>query len=112
MTKLQLTVNGRPHTLDIPDNRYLAELLRYDLRLTGTKTAATTYSAISLGIAAGFQILTGRLCDRIGRWKPVFISSSCVTISAVGLAGPGPSRTMEACPRCRSSRPMRQTCTT
>jgi CO/xanthine dehydrogenase Mo-binding subunit/aerobic-type carbon monoxide dehydrogenase small subunit (CoxS/CutS family) len=37
MTKLQLTVNGRPHTLDIPDNRYLAELLRYDLGLTGTK---------------------------------------------------------------------------
>src|SRR5215207_6269350 len=37
MTRLQLTVNSRPLTLDIPDSRTLAELLRYDLGLTGTK---------------------------------------------------------------------------
>ena len=37
MTQLTLTVNGRKHTLDVPPNRYLAEVLREDLGLTGTK---------------------------------------------------------------------------
>jgi MFS family permease len=55
-------------------------------RLTGTSTAATTYSAISLTIAACFQVLTGRMCDRIGRWRPILISATLVTISALGLA--------------------------
>ncbi len=63
---------------------FLLPLLLY--RLTGTNTSATTFTAISLGIAALFQILTGRLCDRIGRWKPLLVSVSLVTISAIGLA--------------------------
>jgi xanthine dehydrogenase molybdenum-binding subunit len=37
MMKLQLTVNGNPCELNIPANRFLAEVLRYDLELTGTK---------------------------------------------------------------------------
>ena len=37
MPTLSLTVNGVPHTLDVPANRFLAEVLRYDLGLTGTK---------------------------------------------------------------------------
>lgn len=37
MAELKLTVNGVPHTLDVPPNRFLAEVLRYDLGLTGTK---------------------------------------------------------------------------
>jgi CO/xanthine dehydrogenase Mo-binding subunit/aerobic-type carbon monoxide dehydrogenase small subunit (CoxS/CutS family) len=37
MTRLHVTVNGKSHELDVRDNRYLAEVLRYDLRLTGTK---------------------------------------------------------------------------
>ena len=37
MPKLSLTVNGTPHTLDVAGNRFLAEVLRYDLGLTGTK---------------------------------------------------------------------------
>lgn len=37
MTLLTLTVNGRPCTLDVPESRTLAEVLRYDLGLTGTK---------------------------------------------------------------------------
>ncbi|MBW7881510.1 MAG: molybdopterin-dependent oxidoreductase [Caldilineaceae bacterium] len=37
MTQLTLTVNGVEHTLGIPANRFLAEVLRYDLGLTGTK---------------------------------------------------------------------------
>ncbi len=37
MTELRLTVNGQEHTLDVPQSRTLAEVLRYDLGLTGTK---------------------------------------------------------------------------
>ncbi|MBN1992810.1 MAG: molybdopterin-dependent oxidoreductase [Anaerolineae bacterium] len=37
MTRLKLTVNGNPHTLDVPEFRFLAQVLRYDLGLTGTK---------------------------------------------------------------------------
>ena len=37
MATLTLTVNGLPRTLDIPPTRFLAEVLRYDLGLTGTK---------------------------------------------------------------------------
>ncbi len=37
MTHLHLTVNGTAHTLDVPESRTLAQVLRYDLGLTGTK---------------------------------------------------------------------------
>lgn len=37
MSQLQLTVNSVSHQLDIPQSRTLAEVLRYDLGLTGTK---------------------------------------------------------------------------
>ena len=37
MTQLSLTVNGTEQVLDIPPSRFLAEVLRYDLGLTGTK---------------------------------------------------------------------------
>jgi xanthine dehydrogenase molybdenum-binding subunit len=37
MSEIRLTVNGVEHVLDVPESRTLAEVLRYDLRLTGTK---------------------------------------------------------------------------
>jgi xanthine dehydrogenase molybdenum-binding subunit len=37
MSELKFTVNGIQHTLDVPQSRTLAEVLRYDLGLTGTK---------------------------------------------------------------------------
>ncbi len=37
MAQLKLIVNGTEHTLDVPQSRTLAEVLRYDLGLTGTK---------------------------------------------------------------------------
>ena len=61
----------------------LIPLLIY--RISGTNTSATTYGAISLIVACGTQLLTGRVVDRIGRWKPVFVASSLVTVSAIGL---------------------------
>ena len=37
MSELKLTVNGVEYVLDVPESRTLAEVLRYDLGLTGTK---------------------------------------------------------------------------
>jgi aerobic-type carbon monoxide dehydrogenase small subunit (CoxS/CutS family) len=37
MAKIQLTVNGKPHTVETPPERPLLEVLREDLSLTGTK---------------------------------------------------------------------------
>src|SRR5688572_15617726 len=37
MPELHLTVNGADHLLDLPHTRTLAQVLRYDLGLTGTK---------------------------------------------------------------------------
>ena len=37
MTTLKLTVNGQNHRLDVPESRTLAQVLRDDLGLTGTK---------------------------------------------------------------------------
>ena len=37
MSRLHMTVNGKPVDLDVPESRYLSEVLRGDLRLTGTK---------------------------------------------------------------------------
>ena len=37
MANLELTINGQLQKLDVPESRYLAEVLRYDLELTGTK---------------------------------------------------------------------------
>jgi selenium-dependent xanthine dehydrogenase len=37
MSRLQMTVNGTPVDIDVPESRYLSEVLRKDLQLTGTK---------------------------------------------------------------------------
>ena len=37
MSLLRLTLNGKPVEIDVPESRYLSEVLREDLGLTGTK---------------------------------------------------------------------------
>jgi len=37
MSRLQMTVNGSPVDIDVDESRYLSDVLREDLRLTGTK---------------------------------------------------------------------------
>ena len=37
MSRLRMTVNGAAVDVDVPESRYLSEVLREDLRLTGTK---------------------------------------------------------------------------
>ncbi len=55
-------------------------------RATGTNTAAAHYTAVSLIIAACFQMAAGRLCDRFGRRRPLVVAISAVTLSALGAA--------------------------
>ena len=37
MSRLSMTVNGRPVDLEVPESRFLSEVIREDLGLTGTK---------------------------------------------------------------------------
>jgi len=37
MSRLQMMVNGKPVDLELPESRFLSEVLREDLGLTGTK---------------------------------------------------------------------------
>jgi MFS family permease len=55
-------------------------------RLSGSNTAVSTFSAVYLCVAAVCQIATGRLCDKIGRWRPIFVAATLETVSALGLA--------------------------
>ncbi len=55
-------------------------------RLSGSNAAVSTFSAVYLCVAAVCQIATGHLCDRIGRWRPIFVATVLETISALGLA--------------------------
>jgi xanthine dehydrogenase molybdenum-binding subunit len=58
MSKLSLTVNGISHELDVPQSRTLAEVLRYDLGLTGTKIGC---NEAECGICS--VIVNGRAVD-------------------------------------------------
>ncbi len=42
MTKVTMTVNGRPQTRDVPDTTLLSDFLREELRLTGTHVGCDT----------------------------------------------------------------------
>jgi MFS family permease len=86
---------GRPEVLLLVGLRYLPTafwgvhnlcipLLIF--RLTGSKATVAQYTGAYLLLAAVCQIVTGRLCDRYGRKWPVWIASTLVTLSAVGLA--------------------------
>ena len=62
---MRLTVNGTAHELDAPASRTLAELLRDDLNLTGTKEAC------AVGVCGACTVLLD------GR-----IVASCITLAA------------------------------
>jgi MFS family permease len=55
-------------------------------RQTGSTESAGNYAGLSLALAAGCQMVTGRLCDQIGVQLPVRVAPIGITVSAIGLA--------------------------
>jgi xanthine dehydrogenase molybdenum-binding subunit len=79
MPILTLTVNGSEHTLDAPANRFLAEVLRYDLGLTGTKIGCNEAEC-----GACTVIVDGRSVDSC--IFPAFKAQNAHVLTIEGLA--------------------------
>ncbi len=80
MPTLHLTVNGAPHTLDVPPGRFLAEVLRYDLGLTGTKIGCNEAEC-----GACTVIVNGRSVDSC--IFPAFKAQGAEVLTIEGVAG-------------------------
>ena len=80
MPDLHLTVNGVQHTVDIPANRFLAEVLRYELGLTGTKIGCNEAEC-----GACTVIVNGRSVDSC--IFPAFKAQGATVTTIEGLAG-------------------------
>ncbi len=79
MPQLSLTVNGDAHTIDVPANRFLAEVLRYDLGLTGTKIGCNEAEC-----GACTVIVDGRSVDSC--IFPAFKAQGATVLTIEGLA--------------------------
>ena len=79
MPQLKLTVNGVDHTLDVPANRYLAQVLRYDLGLTGTKIGCNEAEC-----GACTVIVNGQSVDSC--IYPAFKAQNATVLTIEGLA--------------------------
>ncbi len=79
MPILNLTVNGASHQLDVPASRFLAEVLRYDLGLTGTKIGCNEAEC-----GACTVIVNGRSVDSC--IFPAFKAQGAVVLTIEGLA--------------------------
>lgn len=79
MPILNLTVNGVARTLDVPANRFLAEVLRYDLGLTGTKIGCNEAEC-----GACTVIVNGRSVDSC--IFPAFKAQNATVLTIEGLA--------------------------
>ncbi len=80
MPRLHLTVNGVDRELDIPASRYLAEVLRYDLKLTGTKIGCNEAEC-----GACTVIVNGQPIDSC--IYPAFKAQGAAVTTIEGLAG-------------------------
>ncbi len=80
MPTLSLTVNGAVHTLDVPGNRFLAEVLRYDLGLTGTKVGCNEAEC-----GACTVVVNGRSVDSC--IYPAFKAQNAEVLTIEGVAG-------------------------
>ena len=80
MPTLSLTVNGVPYSLDVPGSRFLAEVLRYDLGLTGTKIGCNEAEC-----GACTVIVNGRSVDSC--IYPAFKAQNAEVMTIEGVAG-------------------------
>ncbi|MBI1299028.1 molybdopterin-dependent oxidoreductase [bacterium] len=79
MPQLKLTVNGVDRVLDVSASRYLAEVLRYDLKLTGTKIGCEEAEC-----GACTVIVNGRPVDSC--IYPAFKAQGATILTIEGLA--------------------------
>src|SRR6187402_3059949 len=80
MPKLALTVNGTQHDLELPHTRTLAQVLRYDLGLTGTKIGCNEAEC-----GACTVIVNGRSVDSC--IYPAFKAQNADVLTIEGVAG-------------------------
>ena len=59
--RVEITINGRRHQLDVPGHRSLADVLRDDLGLTGTKTACREGTCGTCTVLVGDRAVLGCL---------------------------------------------------
>ncbi len=85
MPTLNLTVNGHLHTLDLPHTRTLAQVLRYDLGLTGTKIGCNEAEC-----GACTVIVNGQSVDSC--IYPAFKAQGAAILTIEGLAEHGNRR--------------------
>jgi CO/xanthine dehydrogenase Mo-binding subunit/aerobic-type carbon monoxide dehydrogenase small subunit (CoxS/CutS family) len=64
-TRVTLTVNGVPHDLLIPPSRSLADTLRYDLGLTGTKSACNEGECGSCSVLLDGEVVNSCLVPAV-----------------------------------------------
>ena len=68
---VNVTINGKPYSAEVPSYRILVDMLRYDLGLTGTKEAC------SVGVCGACTIiLNGKM------------AASCITLAVAVAFGP------------------------
>ncbi len=79
MSKLDITINGTPHSIDVPESRTLAQFLRLDLGLTGTKIGC---EEAECGICT--VLVDGTPVDSC--IYPVFKAQGCSITTIEGLA--------------------------
>ncbi|MBC7869865.1 MAG: molybdopterin-dependent oxidoreductase [Chitinophagaceae bacterium] len=79
MSKLEITINGTSHSIDVPESRTLAQFLRLDLGLTGTKIGC---EEAECGICT--VLVDGTPVDSC--IYPVFKAQGCSITTIEGLA--------------------------
>ena len=79
MPELKCTVNGVAQTLDVPHSRFLAEVLRYDLGLTGTKIGCNEAECGSCTVLVNGQSVDACL-------YPAFKAQDAEILTIEGLA--------------------------
>ncbi len=73
---ISLTINGEYRQLEVPANRLLVDLLRYDLGLTGTKESCSIGVCGACTIIVGGQMLSSCLALAVQYRKVVRLRSS------------------------------------
>ena len=90
MSTIRLHVNGTPHTLDVPPMRRLLDVLRDDLRLTGTKEGCGEGECGSCSVLMNGDLVNSCLV-------PILQAEGAVLRTVEGLADDGRLHPIQRC---------------